>query len=229
MVTLLITTLALFVIIGIGLYFWQKSAQDTSEKVLPPPPNARGLFAPDPLSLKEDEAQRLAHVAAEQNEQLVARAQKADRSVLADANRNGNGDLYGRVLDELVAQSDSDAKLLALMSHVSRHNLPVNHKLAQAVVNAWQQSPDRPGTARALHFAALSNNAELFGTTVESALGLWREGQLSDISAAELRALFDGEFWVLSSRVRSSGAGFILKQTLASARRELEAAPRATR
>jgi hypothetical protein len=38
--------------------------------------------------------------------------------------------------------------------------------------------------------------------------------------------LFDGEFWVLSARTRSSGAGFILKRKLASARRELETAMR---
>jgi hypothetical protein len=59
---------------------------------------------------------------------------------------------------------------------------------------------------------------------VEKALGLRREQKLADISPAELRALFDGEFWVLSSRTRSSGAGFVLKRTLKNARRELEAA-----
>jgi hypothetical protein len=53
---------------------------------------------------------------------------------------------------------------------------------------------------------------------------MWRDAKLGDISAVELRALFDGEFWVLSSRSRSSGAGFVLKRTLDGARRELEAA-----
>ena len=38
-----------------------------------------------------------------------------------------------------------------------------------------------------------------------------------DVSAEELRALFDGEFWILSARTRSSGAGFVLKRTLESA------------
>jgi hypothetical protein len=55
-------------------------------------------------------------------------------------------------------------------------------------------------------------------------LQLWRAAKLGDISPVELRALFDGEFWVLSSRSRSSGAGFVLKRTLDGARRELEAA-----
>jgi hypothetical protein len=61
---------------------------------------------------------------------------------------------------------------------------------------------------------------------VEEALNFWRRGLLPDVSAAELKALFDGEFWVLSARTRGSGAGFILKRKLASARRELETAMR---
>ena len=73
---------------------------------------------------------------------------------------------------------------------------------------------------------ALTDDADLYSTTVAAALGFWRQGLLQGISPAELRALFDGEFWVLSARTRSSGAGFILKRKLASARRELETAMR---
>ncbi|PYS71049.1 MAG: hypothetical protein DMF73_11560, partial [Acidobacteria bacterium] len=80
------------------------------------------------------------------------------------------------------------------------------------------------GTAKALHFAALSDDPELYRQTVEQAIELRREGKLADVLPADLRALFDGEFWILSSRTRSSGAGFVLKRTLESARRELEAA-----
>jgi vacuolar-type H+-ATPase subunit H len=229
MVTLLITALAIFAIIGIGLYFWQKSSPDTSERVLPPPPDARGLFAPDQSALNEEEAKRLAMAAREQAEQLISRAKSGERAVLAEAHGSADAELYDRALNELVQQADSDAKLLALMSHVAQHELPVNEKLAQAALNSWQQSPDRAGTAKALHFAALSNNAGVYRAAVETALRLWQEGKLNDISPVELKALFDGEFWVLSSGARSSGAGFLLKQTLASARRELEAAPRATR
>ena len=227
MVTLFVTALVIFFVIGIGLYLWQKPRPDTSEKVLPLPPNARGLFSPDPVSLKKEEAKRLAIIAAEKNEQLIARAQKGDRSALADASRNGDGKLYDRLLSEFVQRADSGPKLLALMSYVTQRNLPVNDQLARAVVAAWQHSPDRAGTAKALHFAALSDSAEIYRTTVETAVRFWREQKLVNLSAAELRALFDGEFWVLSAGVRSSGAGFVLKQTLASARRELEASPRA--
>lgn len=227
MVTLFVTFLAIFIVIGIGLYLSQKPRPDTAESVLPPPPNARGLFSPAAVSLKQEEAERLAITAAEKNEQLIARAQKGDRSALANAHRNGNADLYDRLLSEFVQRADSDPKLLALMSYVTQNNLPVNDQLAQAAVESWKHAPDRAGTAKALHFAALSDNAEIYRTTVETAVRLWREQKLLNLSAAELRALFDGEYWVLSARVRSSGAGFVLKQTLTSARRELEAAPRA--
>jgi hypothetical protein len=229
MVTLLVTALAIFFVVGIGLYLWHKPRPDTSENLLPSTPKARSLFFPAPESLKKEAAERLAIIAAQQSEQLIARAQKGDRSALSDARRNGNGDLYNRLLNEFVQRADSDPQLLALMSYVTQNNLPVNDQLAQAAVGSWKHSPDRAGTAKALHFAALSDNAELYRTTVETAVQLWREQKIINLSAAELRALLDGEFWVLSAGVRSSGAGFVLKQTLASARRELEAASRAAR
>jgi hypothetical protein len=77
-----------------------------------------------------------------------------------------------------------------------------------------------------LHLTALADDAELYQRTVETALVFWRQGLIENVSAAELRALFDGEFWVLSAHTRRSGAGFILKRKLASARRELETAMR---
>jgi len=132
--------------------------------------------------------------------------------------------MYDRVLAELVAHSDSDSKLLSLISYVSQNELPVNGNLADAVIASLQESPDRSRTAKALHFAALSDDPDIYRGAVDKALQLWRDAKLRDISAIELRALFDGEFWVLSSRSRSSGAGFVLKRTLESARRELEAA-----
>jgi hypothetical protein len=132
------------------------------------------------------------------------------------------------VLSELVKLADSDPKLFTLQSYMTRNELPVNVELASAVVASWRKSPDRSGTSKALHFAALSDDADVYSSAVETALAFWRQGRLPDVSALELRALFDGEFWILSSRTRSSGAGFVLKRTLDSARRELEAAASAT-
>ena len=223
MVTLFITAFAILVLIGIGIYFWQKPAADYSESVLPPSPNARGLFADDASSIAE-EHKRLALAASDLAESLIARAKKGEYSALDDAHLSNNSVLYDRVLTELVHVSESNPKLLGLMSHVTQNDLPVNRSLARAAIASWKQVPDRSGTAKALHFAALSDDSDTYREAIESALGFWREGKLEDVSAVELKALFDGEFWILSARTRSSGAGFVLKRTLESARRELKAA-----
>ena len=66
-----------------------------------------------------------------------------------------------------------------------------------------------------LHFAAaLSDDAASTNAPSKMALHFWREGRLPDVSAMELQLYLTGEFWVLSSGTRSSGAGFVLKRTL---------------
>ena len=221
MVTLFITAVAILAVLGIGLYFWQRPAPDDYADVLPPQPNARGLFAEEFAITPKKEQLALE---ANRQEKLIQEARSGERSALREARRIGDGGFYDRVLSELVECSDSEPKLLALMSYVTQNELPGNRSLAEAVMASWQQAPDRSGTAKTLHFAALSDDPDVFRQAVESALQLWRAAKLRDISAIELRALFDGEFWVLSSRSRSSGAGFVLKRTLENARRELEAA-----
>lgn len=225
MVTLLITAVAFLVLFGIGVYFWQKPATDDSVRALPPPPNARGLFEAE-SSPETDQAERLA-LAAGQRDELIKEAGSGNRAALDKAHKSGDAELYNLVLAELVRLSDSDPKLLSLMSYVSQNELPVNRILIDAVLDSWRAAPDRSGTAKALHFAALSDDPDIYRGAIESVLQLWRAAKLSDISPVELRALFDGEFWVLSSRSRSSGAGFVLKRTLDGARRELEAAAQA--
>ena len=93
---------------------------------------------------------------------------------------------------------------------------------AIAAIKAFQKSPDRNSTAQLLHAAALSDNAKNYGRAIELVLLSWRDGSLSDLSPGELQSLFNSEYWVLSSQTRISGAGFVLKETLSSANRELE-------
>ena len=89
-------------------------------------------------------------------------------------------------------------------------------------IKAFQESPNRTTTTNLLHIAALADDAKNYGRAVELVLMSWRDGSLSDLSARELQALFNSQYWVLSSRTRTSGAGFVLKETLSSANRELE-------
>jgi hypothetical protein len=91
-------------------------------------------------------------------------------------------------------------------------------------IRAFQQTPDRNSTAKLLHIAASTDDAKNFGRAIELVLMSWRDGSLPDLSAAELQSLIDSEYWVLSSSTRTSGPGFVLKQTLSNADRELQSA-----
>jgi hypothetical protein len=89
-------------------------------------------------------------------------------------------------------------------------------------IREYQRTPDRNSTAKLLHAAALSDDAKNYGRAIELVLMSWRDGSLADLSAKDLQSLFNSEYWVLSSRTRTSGAGFVLKETLSRANRELE-------
>jgi len=223
MVTFLFASVFIIGLLAVALYFWQKSAQGSEPRRLPPLPEPRSLFSdPDAertaslsVSSEDEETQRA---------RIIERAKGNDKNALVEARAHDDAQLYNEVLDLLVANADSDSSLLALASYVTRNELTVNNTLAQAILDSWKRAPVRSSTAKALHFAALADDAKLYQSAVETALQFWRDGRLADSTPDELQALFDGEFWILSARTRSSGAGFVLKRTLESARRELEAA-----
>ena len=93
---------------------------------------------------------------------------------------------------------------------------------AVAAIRDFQQSPDKNTATKLLHIAALTDDAKNYGRAVELLVTSWREGSLAGFTAGQLQALINSEYWVLSSHTRSSGAGFVLKRTLATANRELE-------
>ncbi|HUS10254.1 MAG TPA: hypothetical protein VMZ30_07290 [Pyrinomonadaceae bacterium] len=225
MVALLFTATFIIGLLAIALYFWAPRAKNPEQDLLPPSEALRGLFSDEqhtesaalPAGSREREAGRLS---------LRERARTGDKSVLNEAHALRDEQFYNQLLDEFTTVADGAPALLSLVSYVTRNELPINRKLAEAVITSWRNSPDRNSTATTLHLTALADDADLFRSTVEAALSFWQQGLLANVSAAELRALFDGEFWVLSAQSRNSGAGFILKRTLANARRELETAMR---
>lgn len=235
MVTLLFTAIFIVGLLAITVYFWALPRTKSSEQnILPPPDPPRGLFS-DAGEQSDREQDRFEPVLppapTDENLEterlsLIQRAQEGDKAALNEAHARGNRKFYDEVLDELVAAADRAPTLLALVSYVTRNELPVSKPLAEAVISSWKNSPARGSTATTLHVAALADDAVLCQNVVEAALDFWRRGLLADVSAAELRALFDGEFWVLSTKTRNSGAGFVLKRSLANARRELETAMR---
>ena len=208
----------------LALYFLRRSTSANEADALPPR-RFGGLFA----EASAEEARKQADlVAAEETarlrETLRRRAQQGDKGALLDARQTSDAALYDEVLNSLAGSADDSSKLLALVSYVARHELPVNQRLAGAFIESCKLAPNRSSAAKMLHIAALSDGASVYRIAVEAALESWRSGCLPGVSAEELRAVLDGEFWILSSRARSSGAGFRLKRTLAEARRELTAA-----
>jgi hypothetical protein len=159
----------------------------------------------------------------ERRAEILALAQSGTKSALDEADSTQDDSLYDEVLSRLAAAAEGP-QLLSLVSYVSRNNLRVTDSLAQKLIESWKIAPTRNSTAEMLHIAALSNNARTYSGAVEAAMQSWRAGNLTDVSATELRSVIEGEFWIISSRERSSGAGFSLKQTLSGMRRELELA-----
>lgn len=227
MVTFLITSLVIIAFLAAAVYFWQKPASSTKTETLTPPPG-RGLFidgTPDGVALAAAEADSETIANADrQRTELLGRTKSGDKSTLQEAQTTRDALLYDEVLNSLVAVADSGPALLSLVSYITRHELPVNRKLAERFIDSCKSVRDPSATAKMLHLAALSNDAAVYQTAVETALEFWRAGDLSEVSPQELRAILEGEFWILSSPTRSSGAGFLLKRALAGARSELEAA-----
>jgi hypothetical protein len=222
MVTLLITSTLLLGILVVALYFWQKPKNKPESNVLPPRAK-RGLFTPEESSDLKTLASSTNSESRHETAALLERAASGDKNALRDAHVLGDRNVYDQVLDLLTDSADTEPKLLALVSFLTRADLPVNTRVARSILGSWQKSPDSSATAKMLHIVALANDASLYNHAVDATMRYWREGRLPDVSTLELRSLFEGEFWLLSSQVRRSGAGFGLKRTLACARRELEA------
>jgi hypothetical protein len=223
MVTLLFTSFLILALLSLAAYFWQKSATATKTESLPSLPG-RALFeegTPSGIALAaaEDEANEIAR-ARQRRDNLIARAHQGDKTALQEV--KDEIDLYDEVLNALTSRADSEKALLSLASFVTRNELRVNRNLAEKFIDSGRI--DQGTVAKVLHIAALSNDAGVYQRAVQAALASWRDGALSGVSATELQAILEGEFWILSSATRSSGAGFLLKRELASARRELDAA-----
>jgi hypothetical protein len=196
----------------------------SNEEVPPLPPHgARALFC-------DADAQRPA--AADEGgvgapegfeRELRDRASRGDLETLKEARASGRAELYGLILSLLLERSRGDAaRLRALADFVARgEDLRSSPALAAAALEVFEREPARARVPATLRVAALSDDPATFERAMTAALRAWLEGRLGDSGADELRALFDAEYWLLSSVARRSGAGFQLKQKLAQARRSL--------
>src|SRR5438876_482917 len=179
MVTFLITSFIIVSVLVVAVYFWQKPRPEAESQWLPVHQEPRGLFSaeqPETLQSSPDNLDDQREKA-----EIIKRAKGGDKNALDEAHARDQT-LYDEVLDLLSANA-TDPKLLSLISYVTRANLPVSTQLAARVVESWKNSPDRNGTAKALHVAALSNDAASYNAAVDAAMQSWREGRLPDASA----------------------------------------------
>ena len=228
--TALIISLLLFAFTAFAISRRQRRSSQAHAAHSFAPPHPISLFDDQATAAREalDAAGREAAAGA-WRAALLARAARGDHATLAEAQAEGDAALYREALDALVARSwDSAEGLRALASYLAeQREWRASTKLAERLIEAWEMSPgDKRSLAAVLHTAALAADAATFDKAVSTALRCWREGRLPGLSAAELRALVETEFWVLAPEARRSGAGFILKRQLVNVRRELAAATR---
>jgi hypothetical protein len=244
MVTVLVTSFLLLTVISYAIYRWQRpsSNENAEQRALTPPPptGVRSLFSDERADsalasrLKEAETEKQS---LELRTSLLERAALGDKATLAEAHAYPGSSLYDEVLRALTLRCGDDYRqLFALVSHITRSSssnnserLRVSTELAERFIAAWRASAaDRRSVAIVLHVAARADDANVYQRAVESVYELWRGRKLQDVSAEELRSLFDGEYWTLSTSTRSSGEGFVLKRRLAKLRQELDKASRGT-
>lgn len=230
MSVLFIVTLVLLAAVAYRIFRKQQELNSYRAERELYPSQPRSLFDQAP---EAEEARRLAAARAltesardpdEFRITLLARAAGGDMTALAEAHRGGDPGLYRSVLSEALDWAkDSEENLNALAAFVASDTsrLRGSRELADAYRELWERAPDRATTARLLHLAALSDDADVFGEAVGTAARALREGRLANLSAEDFRALAESEFWVLSTESRTTGAGFVLKQRLASLRQEL--------
>jgi hypothetical protein len=217
-------TLLLLAAIAYTIYRKQRQYGATPERELYPAP-PRSLFpeggeaAPDAPPAPARRSETDARAA------LVERASRGDLDALAEARRGGGAEVYRETLAALTRWAQaSDENLRALAARVaSDETLRGSVELSRAYSRLWESAPDPASTARALHLAALSDDAAEYGRVMEVAVGLRRAGRAPVAGDEELRALLDSEYWVMSSEARASGAAFVVKQQLAVLRAGLAA------
>ena len=222
MSAILIISVFLLFVASFAILRTKRSSSRGDAPELPAGVSPCGLFdaAPDETPKESPEQARRGR--------LRERAERGDLSALAEARASADAALYRFVLDGLVGRASGDpARVRELASHVAGGgDLRSSPELAEMLLGVWRAQPTHTSTAELLRVSALSDDAGTFGRAVSEVLEVWEAGGLDALGAEDLRSLFEAEYWLLSSEAKRSGAGFVLKQKLADARRRLSARAR---
>jgi hypothetical protein len=229
---ILIISVFLIFVASLAILRTKRSSSQEDAEQLPPGVSPRGLFGDASggyaFEVVGDDAPPADEARQKHLETLRARAAGGDFEALKDARALGDATSYRFVLDALVGRcAEKAADLRALAAYIARSDdLRSTPALAEMLLNEWRRNPTLASTAELLRVSALSDDAGTFERALSEALRIWEAGRLGRVRAGELRALFEGEYWLLSSEAKRSGGGFVLKQKLADARRRLAAGTR---
>jgi len=227
--TIFFISILLLAVAVFALGLRKRQTPPTEPDFLSEPRGFGGLFAEQ----HAEEMKLLAQAEAEQRaleerRPLIGRAAEGDKTALDDAHTRGDAEFYREILRTLVAHADGDEEeLRSIAEHIiDSRELRSSGEFAAMIIERLSAAPDRSSLVLALHLAALSDDAAVFNRVVETALNLFSEGRLPQVSAEDFLATVEGAYWLIAAEVRSSGSGFLLKRLIADVRRGLAAASR---
>jgi len=197
------------------------------QKSLPPPEaplqfqtiEYKSLFAPSGEEIRAFEAENKTKQRKMLRQKILASAETEDFSALIEA-KDFEAEFYDRVLKELTFRCDSE-KFVLLSTFIEENKLQTNAEFVKRFQDALENSAGKKHTIRLLHFAALSQSAEIFSDSVENVIKLCHENRLEGFTLTDLIQLAESQFWLLPTAEKTSGAGFLLKQKLAKLRAEV--------
>jgi hypothetical protein len=191
------------------------------------PPRFDGLFA------EQREAEMRLHSRAEaelsareDRDRLIQMASEGDLNTLNLAHAKGDADLYREVLHRLAANTGGGAERLRSLAEyvVDGKVLRSSARFSNMIIELWGNSLDRRSLHYMLCLSALSDDDSSFLKAIDTAIKQWRLGRLKSVSGKDLLSIIECAYWLISSEVRDSGSGFVVKQAISGVRRELAAA-----
>lgn len=216
--TIFILLSAIAVVVTISIFLKrQKSLPPAPENPLQfQPIQYKSIFAPSEEEIRAFEADDKAKQHEMLRQKILARAETGDFNALIEA-KDFEIEFYDRVLKELTLRCDSE-KFVSLGSFIEENELPANVAFIERFQDALKNSLEKRDAIRFLHFAALSQSAQIFFDSVETVMEMCREDRLKDFNQSNLIQLAESQFWLLPPAEKTSGAGFLLKQELAKLR-----------
>lgn len=222
--------ISIFLLVAASFAIFRSKRSTSKEEAgtrLPPP---RSLFGEPtaPELLTENRHSKAVLAPSVEAEMLCARARRGDIQALPEAHATGDPVCYREVLDALVAAGGREPEIIEKLSTLiaASDELRASPELVEKVLVVWRESPTQTQTTMLIRIAALSDDAETFRKVVMAVFeGRQPEKGVAE-SAGDLLAMVESEYWLLSPDARRSGAGFVLRRTLADLRRTLSSESR---